>query len=193
MPDPYFKKTIDYNYQGEKLSFSVGETLFSTFDIDIGTDLLLRTLTYSKPRSILDLGCGYGPLGIALAKKNPESRVLLIDRDLLAIKYAQINIAQNNLANAEARGGVGTEEVSGEEFDLVVSNIPAKIGDTAIEEEFILKVLSLLNPGGVYWFVVISALNRLVPKIASRHNLPIKEIKKRFGHTVYKLEKKLIP
>lgn len=187
--DPYFKKTIDYTYQGEKLSFDVAETLFSTFDIDVGTDLLLRTLTYVKPNSILDLGCGYGPLGTCLARKNPQANVFMVDRDLLAVKYANGNIAKNKLANARVFGSVGSDEVTAERFDLIVSNIPAKIGDPAIEEEFILKPYSLLNRGGTYWFVVVSGLNRLIPKIGSRYNLPIKEIKKRFGHTVYVLKR----
>ena len=75
------------------------------------------------------------------------------------------------------------------EDDLIVSNIPAKIGDEAIEREFILDPLEHLHPGGDYWFVVVSGLNRLIPALGRRHNLRLKEVKKRAGHTVYHIHK----
>jgi len=189
MTDPYFKKSIEYNFQGEPFVFDVAETLFSTFEVDFGTDLLLRTLASTNPKSILDLGCGYGPLGIVLAKKNPKAKVLLLDRDLLAVRYAHQNISKNNISYATTLGSVGMEKVGTEKFDLIVSNIPAKIGDQAIEEEFILKPYAALNPGGDFWFVVVSGLNRLIPKIGTRNNLSIKEVKKRHGHSVYHLHR----
>ncbi|MCU0494963.1 MAG: class I SAM-dependent methyltransferase, partial [Chloroflexaceae bacterium] len=76
-----------------------------------------------------------------------------------------------------------------EPFDLIVSNIPAKIGDDAIEQEFILGPLARLRPGGNFWFVVVSGLNHLIPKVGVRHKLKLKEIKKRSGYTVYQLHK----
>ena len=73
--------------------------------------------------------------------------------------------------------------------DVIVSNIPAKIGDDAIEQKFILEPLERLRPGGEFWFVVVSGLNRLIPKIGTRNHLYLKAIKKRSGHTVYRLRK----
>lgn len=57
------------------------------------------------------------------------------------------------------------------------------------EQEFILEPLERLRPGGEFWFVVISGLNRLIPKIGTRNHLYLKAIKKRSGHTVYRLRK----
>jgi 16S rRNA G1207 methylase RsmC len=84
-------------------------------------------------------------------------------------------------------GSVGTEKIPPGFYDLIVSNIPAKIGDLAIEREFILKPLKLLKPNGQYWFVVVSGLNRLIPKIESRNNFNFKKVKKRKGYTVYRV------
>ena len=105
-----------------------------------------------------------------LAKTNPDAQVILVDKDLLAVRYSNYNIEKNRVTNATAVGSVGIEAVKDKTFDLIVSNIPAKIGDDAIEKEFILKPYSLLNPSGEYWIVVVSMLNRLIPELAKDTN-----------------------
>lgn len=187
--DIYYKKEITYSFAGQKFNFAIANTLFSTFDLDHGTDILIRAITPNNPKSILDIGCGYGPLGIILAKNNPQAEVVMVDRDLLAVRYANYNITKNNVTNATALGSLGTEAVKDKTFDLIVSNIPAKIGDEAITQEFILDPYQHLNPNGEYWIVIVSALNRLIPKAGKQNELKFKEIRKRKGHTVYKIKK----
>jgi len=187
--DNYFKKEITYTCSGQEFRFDVGNTLFSTFELDHGTDLLLRTIVPKKPKSILDLGCGYGPLGIILAKQHPQDQVTMVDRDLLAVKYSNLNIKKHEITNAIALGSLGMEELIDKTFDLIVSNIPAKIGDEAITQEFILTPHQHLNPGGELWIVVVNSLNRLIPKICRKHQLNMKVIKKRRGHSVYRIRK----
>jgi len=187
--DIYFKKEIKYRFAGRELIFDVGNTLFSTYDIDRGTDMLIRTIDFDNPQKVLDIGCGYGPLGIMLASKYPTSEVIMIDRDLLAVKYTKSNIQKNQIDNATAFGSIGIEQVEDQQFDLIVSNIPAKIGDEAITKEFILKPYQLLVDGGEMWVVVVTALNRLIPKIGRKYELNVKEVKKRKGYTVYRIRK----
>ncbi len=187
--DLYYKKTITYELNKIHFSFDVGNTLFSTFEIDHGTDVLIRAIETGEPKTILDLGCGYGPIGIILAKINPLSKVTMVDRDLLAIRYSKLNIAKNNLTNATAFASVGMEELINRTFDLIVSNIPAKIGDEAITNEFILSPFKQLTPQGELWIVVVNSLNRLIPKIGRQHKLSLKLVKKRNGHTVYRIKK----
>jgi 16S rRNA G1207 methylase RsmC len=86
-------------------------------------------------------------------------------------------------------GSVGLESVPPGPYDLILSNIPAKIGDEAIEREFILGPCAQLRPGGEYWFVVISGLNHLIPRLGVRNQLRLKEIKKRSGYSVYRIHK----
>jgi 16S rRNA (guanine1207-N2)-methyltransferase len=187
--DIYYKKRIEYASRAGRLAFDVAHTLFSTYDIDEGTDLFLRTIEPGEPRMILDLGCGAGVIGIVLARWFPEARVVLADRDLLAVRYARHNAELNQTPNVEVLGSVGLESVPEGPYDLIVSNIPAKIGDDAIEQEFVLGPLSRLRPGGEYWFVVVSGLNRLIPGIGVRNNLRMKQVKKRSGHAVYQIRK----
>jgi len=187
--DIYFKKEINYLFGKQEFKFDIAGTLFSTFAIDHGTDILIRAIKFENPKRILDIGCGYGPIGIILAKNNSEAEVVLVDRDLLAVRYARHNAEKNGLNNVTVLGSLGIEAVKDKTFDLIVSNIPAKLGDEAISMEFILDPYRLLNPGGEYWTVVVSALNRLIPKVCALNKIKVKEIRKRHGHTVYKINK----
>lgn len=188
--DVYYKKTIVYPFKGQRFYFDVAHTLFSTYEMDHGSDILIRSIKPSNsPKTILDLGCGYGPLGIILAKQFPESKVTMLDSNLLAVRYAKYNLKKNEINNAIVLGSVGTKKVKDKKFDLITSNIPAKIGDEAIKEDFVLAPYKLLNPGGELWVVVVSALNRLIPKIGGENNIKVKKVRKRRGHTVYKISK----
>jgi 16S rRNA G1207 methylase RsmC len=186
--DPYYKKRIPYAVRGQQFSFDVGHTIFSSFQVDDGTDLLLRSVEpITPPERILDLGCGAGVIGITMARRFPEARVVMADVNLLAVRYARHNAELNEATNTTVLGSVGLEEVPPGPYNLILSNIPAKIGDEAIEQEFVLGPLSRLAAGGEYWFVVVSGLNHLIPRLGPRHQLKLKEIKKRSGHTVYRL------
>ena len=187
--DIYYKKRIDYRCRNELFSFDIAHTLFSSFQVDEGTDIFLRTIAPPTPQRILDIGCGCGVIGIVLARMYPQAQVTLADRDLLAVRYARHNALLNNTPNVDVVGSVGFEQVPEGSFDLIVSNIPAKIGDEAIEREFILAPFERLRAGGEYWFVVVSGLNRLIPSLGRQHQLRLKEIRKRAGHAVYQLRK----
>jgi 16S rRNA G1207 methylase RsmC len=189
--DVYYKKRIPYYVHGQNFAFDVAHTLFSSFQIDEGTDLLLRTIRLNTPQRVLDIGCGVGILGIVLARMLPTAHVTMVDRDLLAVRYAHHNATVNATNNIAVQGSVGLEALGDQQFDLIVSNIPAKIGDDAIEHEFLLDPLARLNPGGDYWFVIVSGLNRLIPALGTRHDLRLKQVKKRAGHAVYQLHKPL--
>lgn len=186
--DNYFKKEIKYKFLNETLSFDVAESLFSTFQIDHGSDVLIRAIDKTSAENILDIGCGYGFLGICLARKFLNAKVTALDRDLLAVKYANHNAQKNNLKNFAAIGSLATEKVSDQKFDLIVSNIPAKISDQAITEEFLLAPLQLLSENGEYWIVIVNALNRFVIKLVNQNKIKAKLIRKRSGHIVYKLK-----
>ncbi|MGQ9611903.1 MAG: class I SAM-dependent methyltransferase [Chloroflexus sp.] len=187
--DPYYKKRITYVWRDRQFVFDVAHTIFSSFQIDEGTDLLLRLIepAFPEPQRILDVGCGCGVIGICLARRFPQADVTLVDKDLLAVRYARHNAELNATTNVTVLGSVGLSEAPPGPYDLIVSNIPAKIGDYAIEHEFILEPLRHLRPGGEYWFVVVSGLNHLIPRLGPRHNLRLKEIKKRAGHSVYRI------
>ncbi len=187
-PDVYFKKQITYACRGHTFVFDLAHTLFSSFEVDKGSDLLLRTIDWpTPPQHVLDIGCGYGVLGIVLARLFPTAHVTMVDKDLLAVRYARHNAELNQTPNIQVLGSVGLEQLDTSAYDVIVSNVPAKVGDSAIEEEFVHQPLRHLREDGAYWFVVVSGLNHLIPRIGTQHHLKLKAMKKRSGHTVYRL------
>jgi 16S rRNA G1207 methylase RsmC len=129
---PYARTRLVEKALGLTLSLDVPADVFSTQRIDDGTLLLLANLPAGAPRSFLDLGCGYGALGLPIAARYPEARGLLVDRDLLAVAAAAHNARALGLANVEVRPGLGYSGLDGQSFDWVLCNVPARIGERAI-------------------------------------------------------------
>jgi 16S rRNA G1207 methylase RsmC len=114
------------------LSLDVPWDVFSSQRIDEGTRLLLAHLPAGEPGSVLDLGCGYGALGLPIAARWPGSRCVLVDRDLLAVAASAHNARALGLGNTSVRPGLGYRGLARERFDWVLCNVPARIGPKAI-------------------------------------------------------------
>jgi len=167
--DAYYHKTIDFRFWKQGLQFRTSQQLFSAHAIDAGTKFLLRTIVeaaYPPPRRILDIGCGYGPLGLTLKSLHPASVVHLFDRDALAVEYTRQNVALNELNDVEIYGGLGYDDVRRNDFDLIVCNIPDHAGDKVITY-LLQEARYYLAPGGIVAIVVVTPLENLVEKILS--------------------------
>jgi 16S rRNA G1207 methylase RsmC len=189
--DAYFKKEIVYSYRGRELRFRVSQSLFSSFDIDLGTRHLLQTLTskgFDTYKKVLDLGCGYGPIGIALKSAYDRCIVHMVDRDAVAIEYAQQNVELNNLSGFKVYKSLGYDDVSEVDFDLIVSNIPAKVGEPVLSH-IIEDAKYCLCPGGKVAVVVIDAIGEYVTKVLkSNKDINILFYKRWPGHLVFHYE-----
>jgi len=188
--DVYYKKTIPFNFSKQRLQFRVSQDLFSSHDIDVGTRFLLRTLVTSEeigaPAAILDLGCGYGPIGLTLKRLHPGAVVHLTDRDALAVEYARQNAVLNGIEDGvEIYGSLGYDDLRREAFDLIVSNIPGKAGRPVIAE-LLLGTAHHLARGGTVAVVVMSPLEPLVADVlGGRSDVVITLHERRSGHTVF--------
>jgi 16S rRNA G1207 methylase RsmC len=189
--DPYFKSRIQYSLGQVELQFDTAALLFSPYQVDMGTQLLLPYVAerVGDARAILEIGCNYGVVGIVLAKLHPQAHITMLDKDMLAIRYARHNAALNGVSNLTIMGSIGVENVVERSFDLMVAHVPIKIGDRAIEHDFILKPLELLDPGGTYWFTAESQLNRLIPGVARRNKLALHEIDRSEGYILFSIRK----
>jgi 16S rRNA (guanine1207-N2)-methyltransferase len=164
---PHFKKTVTLSLGGHRLKLRVAQDLFSSHEVDVGTRLLLRTLAvpeHETRRLILDLGCGYGPIGLGLRAIGDGRVVHMVDRDALAVEYSRANAAANRLDDVEVYGSLGYADVRTSGFDLLVSNIPAKAGGPVIEH-LLLAGAGLLAPDGLVAIVVIAPLQADVAAI----------------------------
>jgi 16S rRNA (guanine1207-N2)-methyltransferase len=185
--DIYFHKTVTFRIGKQQLEFRTSQELFSSHDIDTGTRFLLRSIFEAgyRPKRILDLGCGYGPIGLALKKIYAESTVHMVDRDALAIEYSRQNTDINELEGTEIYGSLGYDDTKRGDFDLIASNIPGKAGEAIIT--YLLREARYYQvPGGIAAIVVVTALESLVAKILQE--TPGCEIilrRNRSGHAVF--------
>ncbi len=126
-----YRKDIKFsaNLCGQTLNFTSTWGIFSPRQIDDGTLLLMKYLKVNPDDDCFDLGCGYGPIGLTLAKLAPNGETLLVDKDFMAVEYSNKNAALNNIKNAKAILSNGFQHVdSKKSFNVIVSNVPAKVG-----------------------------------------------------------------
>lgn len=120
---------------GDKFSFLTDSGVFSKKMIDFGSQLLLNNLHFSEGDTLLDVGCGYGPLGIALAKVQGV-KATMVDINNRALDLAKQNAEKNDVEAMILSSNI-YESVSGY-FDHVISNPPIRAGKqvvhTIIEE-----------------------------------------------------------
>jgi len=114
--------------QGTRFEFLTASGIFSMKRLDLGTRLLIESMILPKEGRVLDIGCGYGAVGIAAAVFNPCLQVTLVDVNARAVWLARQNIEKNCVSNAEARRGDLYEPVSDLTFDCVLSNPPVSAG-----------------------------------------------------------------
>ena len=164
----YLHKSVSFAFAGHTLQLALSQALFSSFDVDTGSRLLLASVAQqfaadagerSRLRSILDLGCGTGVLGLALAK-HYAAELTARDRDALALAVTAHNAAGNGIA-CTTRGGVDTGNLDGSResgpFQLVVSNLPAKAGAPVLAH-LIATAVQVTDTGGRVAVVVVNNL-----------------------------------
>ena len=121
-------RTLRFLYRGELLAFVVDQGVFAAHGLDPGTALLIENLTLGRTDRVLDLGCGWGPVGVAAAKAARDGRVILTEVNRRAARLAEKNLERNRLVNAEVRVGPFFEPVALERFDLIATNPPYRAG-----------------------------------------------------------------
>ena len=106
---------------GRPLHFTSTWGLFSPEQLDEGSLMLLDHIAFRAADHSIDLGCGYGVLGMTAARECPQGQHLLIDKDFVAVDYARRNCAANGLGNAEVQLSNGFLQVDrARRFDLVM-------------------------------------------------------------------------
>jgi 16S rRNA (guanine1207-N2)-methyltransferase len=151
--------TLETVQKGHALTLKTTWGLFSPKAIDEGSALLLKHLEIGPDDDCLDLGCGYGILGITMARCAPGGKTLMIDKDFVAVDYARKNAALNNVNNTESMLSNGFDQVPRQRFDLIVSNIPAKVGKEMLYI-YLYDALDYLKPGGSFYIVTITGLRQ---------------------------------
>ena len=126
--------------------------VFSRGEVDNGTRALLEALPEEMAGEILDLGCGWGVIGISVALKWPEARVTMADVNLRALELARKN-AEKNRAGVTCAESDGMEAFMGKAFDAVITNPPIRAGKQVIYKMFA-DAAECLKPGGALYLVI---------------------------------------
>ena len=183
----YVNKTVPFRFMGRELSFRLSHGLFSSFNVDEGSKLLLKSIArqvdLSAARSALDVGCGVGVIGICVNKAAPHIAALLQDRDALAVAFADMNAAANGCTAVSAACGLAFNGLEGRTFDLVFSNLPAKAG-LPVLEGFFRKIPSHLTAKGRAAVVVIDAIADFARRTVDSLRYTVTYTEKSGGYTV---------
>ncbi|MBI1423507.1 MAG: methyltransferase [Gammaproteobacteria bacterium] len=148
----------------QTLTFHSTWGLFSPREIDEGSRLLLSHIDVNPTDDCLDLGCGYGPIGLTLARLAPQGHTTLVDKDFVAIEYSRKNIETNQIANAEALLSNGFSAIRDRRFDVIASNIPAKVGNELMGL-FFYDAYMQLRAGGRLYVVTINGLRDYIKRV----------------------------
>ena len=151
------RQDLSIEYRG--LRFYTTWGLFSPRAIDDGSCLLLDFLELETTDDCLDLGCGYGVLGLCMAKLAPNGHTLMVDKDFVAVDYAEKNRVHNRIDNASCILSNGFAQIPRQQFDVIVSNIPAKVGKEMLYI-YLFDALAYLKPGGSFYIVTITGLRQ---------------------------------
>ena len=166
MADPLQRGRLTFRQHGVGIELVTGHGVFSAAGVDPGTAYLLRWLADVPGRRVLDVGCGYGPLALWLVAADPQRTAVAVDRDAVALECTAAGAAANAVADrVEVRASLGYDDLGADDrFDLVVSNVPAKVGPEALRH-LLLDVWFHLEADGLVAVVVVDRLAREVGEV----------------------------
>lgn len=181
------RKDIKFSEElcGHTLNYHTTWGIFSPREIDEGTRLFLKHLDVKPTDDCFDLGCGYGPIGLTLAKLAPQGKTIMVDKDFMAVEYSNKNAQINGIKNAEAMLSNGFAHVDPSiQFDLITSNVPAKVG-----KEMMALMLNdarnRLKPEGRIYLVTINGLRQYMKRNLNEIFGNYKKIKQGAKYTVH--------
>ncbi|AJY75262.1 class I SAM-dependent methyltransferase [Paenibacillus beijingensis] len=162
MSDHYYSRTPQTSHDRKihetvlrdmTLKFETDAGVFSKSGIDYGSRALIERLVLDPADRVLDVGCGYGPIGLTAARLVPEGHVTCIDINERAIELAAGNAKRNGIDNVTVRQSDLYEAVRGQQFDVILTNPPIRAGKAVVHRIFE-EGYDLLRPGGSMWVVI---------------------------------------
>ncbi|SDW89530.1 16S rRNA (guanine1207-N2)-methyltransferase [Marininema mesophilum] len=148
------ERAIEAELRGSHFRFTADRGVFAKDSIDYGTRLLIETAEVPAGATVLDLGCGYGPVGIAIAHTVVDSLVTMVDVNQRALELARRNADRNGVGERiTVCESDGLEELSEQRFDAVITNPPIRSGKETVHRLFT-ESHECLTSGGVLWVVI---------------------------------------
>ncbi|MDR0797622.1 MAG: methyltransferase [Nitrososphaerota archaeon] len=156
---------IRTSFFDKNFEFITASSVFSKHRIDTGTQLLIKSMILPEKGSILDIGCGYGAVGIVAAKLNSKVQVYMTDVNTRAISLTKKNIEKNRVVNAKAQCGHFYEPVKNLKFDCILSNPPVSAGMETVKT-IITEAPKNMQPGAAFEMVIRSKIGvKIFPEL----------------------------
>jgi len=149
---PHRPRTVRFRVDAQDYALASDAGVFSADRLDPGSGVLLRAVPTSTGTTVLDLGCGYGPLTCVLARRNPAATIWAVDVNPRARALTRAN-ADTLGVGGRVRVHAPEEVPAGVRFDEIWSNPPVRIGKPALHA-LLTTWLDRLRPDGVAWLVV---------------------------------------
>ncbi|MEM5614957.1 methyltransferase [Staphylococcus pseudintermedius] len=135
------EKEITYAYQQHQLHLTTDAGVFSRDQVDFGSDLLVHTFLNAHPpgqkKTIVDVGCGYGPIGLMLAKSRATRSYYHVRCQSSCIRFGRENAQRNQLSNVTIQESDGLSQVANETQHYVVTNPPIRAGKQVVHQIFV--------------------------------------------------------
>ncbi|MHA6534143.1 class I SAM-dependent methyltransferase [Paenibacillus sp. BAC0078] len=183
------RRTIDTVLRGRSLRFTSDAGVFSKGDIDFGSRVLIEAMDIPDGSFVLDVGCGYGPIGISAAYLTPKGHVTMIDINSRAVELARENARNNGVGNVTVMESDVLSAVSGQKFDVILTNPPIRAGKAVVHQIFE-EAHEHLNDGGTLW-IVIQKKQGAPSAVAKLESLfpDVEEVGKDKGYRIIKAQK----
>ncbi|RZN55414.1 MAG: 16S rRNA methyltransferase [Candidatus Methanomethylicota archaeon] len=181
------KYKISFEIEGAIINLLSSDGVFSKKYIDTGTKVLIESIVRKIPiyenAEILDLGCGYGVIGITIAKLNPKAKITMVDINPLAIKLTNENIKLNLVENAIVIRSHLYSQLENRKFDFIISNPPLAAGYKVIFP-LIEGAKEHLKEGGRIIIVLRKGINAIPKKMKDVFG-NVELLYKRAGYRVF--------
>ncbi|GFN33409.1 class I SAM-dependent methyltransferase [Paenibacillus xylaniclasticus] len=147
------RKVHETELRGFRFKFITDAGVFSKSGIDYGSRVLIETIDIPPDAKVLDVGCGYGPIGLTCAKLAARGHVTMIDINERAVQLAKENAKLNGIGNVTLLQSDIYEAVRDERYDVIVTNPPIRAGKAVVHQIFE-EGYELLKSGGTMWVVI---------------------------------------
>ncbi|WP_025691669.1 class I SAM-dependent methyltransferase [Paenibacillus zanthoxyli] len=183
------RRVISAVLRGTTFRFTSDAGVFSKGDVDYGSRALIEAMEIPDGSSVLDVGCGYGPIGLAAARLAPEGIVTMLDINSRAVELARENAKLNGISNVKIMESDVLAAVAGQTFDVILTNPPIRAGKSVVHRIFE-EAYEHLNETGALW-VVIQKKQGAPSAAAKLESLfgEVQEIGKDKGYRILKAEK----
>ena len=180
---PLKTKTIEVCIRGHCFKFITASGVFSFGKLDRGTELLIENMVLNENWRVLDLGCGYGVIGIVASRF--VDYVVMTDVNRRAVGMARKNLKINNVRNAEVRWGSLYQPVAGEKFNSIITNPPVHAGKNVLRE-IVINAPRHLNDGGSLQLVIKTRQGaKYIKALMEDTFTDVRELARGSGYRVY--------